>query len=130
MVAINFASNETYDLTPGSADVEISKQSQESAEDPAERRPELLDAYLLTGDVYSRHVSLNGRRLEVSGSRLPAIAPVQARSPVRIPPASIAFMQTVATGNRRAVEGTQTLPLRPFDRRRDRSRVTSVACRL
>lgn len=130
VVAINFASNETYDLTPGSADVEISKQSQESAEDPAERRPELLDVYLLTGDVYSRRVSLNGRRLEVSGSRLPAIAPVQARSPVRIPPASIAFVQTVATGNRRAVEGTQTLPLRPFDRRRDRSQVTSVACRL
>ena len=97
-VAVNFAANQSYDLVNlhpahrGGGDA----PSAPSAASQAASSDEVFDVYLLTGPPHGNAVALNGERLTLraGGSALPAIAPARMPSPLRLPPASIAFVQT------------------------------------
>lgn len=96
-VAINFAANESYDLESVSPELPRGRDVR-TAPMPVD---DAFDVYLLSGPLHGKSIELNGEPLALrsSGTDLPAIAPARMRSPLRLPPASIAFVQTVAKSN-------------------------------
>lgn len=80
-VVINFATSVSYDI-----DLLPASGGENTSSEP-------LSVFLLTGDVYGKTVRLNGKTLRVEGGYVPEIDPHRIDGPLRMPPASIAFVR-------------------------------------